>query len=198
MLIIIHIDKYFTLFHCLIGAETLRSNQIRASPFVSDYRTAAISVCVFLFIMEIVAISIRLTSAKTYVAATTVTLVVYTIVTVILTVCYIITAVSILNRIKEMGAAKTKRVRKMTIRFLLSAVTYIIFIIIEIAFGILQGRPWGSVIIYPLLFAALDATTCLQVIGLRPIGARGKSTSKPSSRSANVSDSEMALNSISH
>lgn len=160
------------------GAETLRTTQIKASPFVSEYRTIAVGVCIFLFVMEVVAITVRSTSPRTYIAATYVTLVVYTIITIILTVCYIITAVAILNRIKEMGAAKTKRVRSMTIRFLLSACTYIIFIIFEIAYGIIQTRPWGSVIIYPLLFAALDATTLLQVLGLRPIGARSRAVTK--------------------
>lgn len=180
-------NTLLTCFLRIIGAETLRGTQIKASPFVSEYRIVAISVCVFIFIMEIVAIAVRLTSPKAYVAATYVTLIVYTIITIILTVCYIITATSILKRINEMGGAKTKRVRIMTIRFLLSAVTYIIFIIFEIAFGIIQTRPWGSVIIYPLLFVALDATTLLQVLGLRPIGARGRSTSKPSSRSTPIS-----------
>lgn len=136
--------------------------------------------------MEAVAIIVRLTSPKTYTIATYITLIIYTIVTIVLTVCYILTATAILKRLREMGISKTKRVRTMSLRFLLSAVTYIIFIILEICYGALQSRPWGVVITYPLLFAALDATTLLQVVGLRPIAARSRSVTK-SSRSTHTS-----------
>ena len=174
--------------HTILGAETLRTTQIKASPFVSRYRAVAISVVILLFVMETIVVILRAAVPSTTASATTATIAVYIIVSVTLTACYIVTTIAIMKRITEMSSARSDRVRSMTIRFLLSAVGYISTIIFEICSAILQGNPWGSIISYPLLFAAVNFTSLLQVLGLRPIGPHGRSATR-SSNSSPLTDS---------
>lgn len=174
-----------------IGAETLRTTQIKASPFVSQYRTVAILACVVLFVIELVCTILRTVLPQTTYNATTASIAFYIVVTVILTICYIATTVAIMKRINEMSANRSERIRLMTVRFLLSSVGFVATIILEICAAILQGDPWGAIVSYPLLFAALNFTTLLQVLGLRPIAPHGRSvnTANRSSNGGPISDS---------
>lgn len=153
---------------------------------MSQYRTVAISACVALFLVEIITTILRSAVPSTTSNATTAAIAIYIAVTAILTVCYIITTIAIMKRINEMSSSRSERVRLMTVRFLLSSVGYIATIVLEICSAILQGDPWGAMVSYPLLFATLNFTTLLQVLGLRPIAPQSAKTAT-AGRSSNSS-----------
>jgi hypothetical protein len=152
----------------------------------------AIVVCVLLFAVEALVDYFRITRTNSSFSPVIITIVFYILVSAILTVCYVICAVSIMKRISDMGSSKAARMKKMTLRFSLSTAGYIATIILEIVTYIVNGVPWGPQLSYNLLFAAMNWTAMLQIIALKPIGSGRKS----STTGTKTSESSQVLHTI--
>lgn len=159
------------------GAETLRSTKIKATPFISEYRIAALIICVLLFVVEAIIDYFRITAPSSSFSHIIITIVIYLLVSLALTVCYIICCYSILKRVTKMVSGRAKRVRKMSLRFVMSSTGYILIVLFELLIYGVHTRPWGPQIVYNLLFASLALTTTLQVWALKPINTRKSSHS---------------------
>lgn len=112
---------------------------------------------------------LRITLSNTRFSPVVVTVVFYVLVSVFLFVSYLVCAISIRSRIENMGSGKAKRLNKMTTRFALSAIGYITTIILEIVTAALSSQnAWATQILFNLVFASLNWTAMLQIIGLKP------------------------------
>lgn len=182
------------------GAETLRRTKVRATPFISDYRTAAIATCVLLFVAEILIDALRVTLSNTRFSPVVITVVFYVVVSIVLVVSYLICAFSIHRRIENMGAGKVERLHQMTIRFALSAGGYLATILLEIITAAFSSKnAWATQILYNLVFAALNWTAMMQIIGLKPLPIGSANTQNPNtafSDRADLVDSAAVLHTI--
>lgn len=138
---------------------------LEATPFISQYRFAAIGVVVGLFILEAITNPCRVIFNA--LAANVVNIVVYFLVGTTLTVCYLSCAVAIIRRIGLSGTTHW-RLRRMTLRFAVSVLGYSIFVLASILLGVLGYYVIPSQILYFVSFAALNFVAILQVAALSP------------------------------
>lgn len=117
-------------------------------------------------------------------------LIYYVIVSTILTIAYIVCYIAILRRINDLGSRKYSSIRKMNLRFTLSAAGYIALIIFELLFYDAANRSFGAMIIFFLLYASINWTSLFQVIALQPVSSVHSSSSK--SRFTSGSSSQKA------
>lgn len=152
------------------GAETLRQSKVSASPFISDYRLAAIIVVVMLFVMELATILARtfVPPNNRRVDPVIFALILYLGVGLVLAGCYIACCVAITRRIQASGSRRKEQIKKMNIRFTLSSSGYILLVILEILIYALRN-PWQPQILWFALYWTLNWTATLQVIALRPV-----------------------------
>lgn len=150
-------------------AETLKSQRIRASPFISEYRKIAIGVVIFLFVAEITTAIVRWKLAS-YSAfnPTWITQALYVITSIVLTICYVICAVKIRERLREIGGNKKQKVRNMTMRFVGSTVGYLSFSVFLIALIPCLNYPWAFKCLLNGVAIASNFWSTLQVYSFRP------------------------------
>jgi len=181
------------------GAETLRRTKIRASPFISDYRYAAVATCVLLFAAEITIDVLRITLSNTRFSPVVITVVFYVVVQLVLIVSYLACAISIHSRIENMGSGKVERLRHMTIRFAVSSGGYILTVIFDVITAATSSKnAWATQILYNLIFLSLNWTAMMQIIGLQPFsGKNSNSHSNPGAVSDRaLIESVVALNTV--
>lgn len=154
-------------------AETLRTTRVKASPFISEYRKSAISVIVFLFVAEITTAVLRvyLASFSTF-NPTWISQALYVLTSIILTICYIICAVKIRQRIKSMSENRRKTIRNMTLRFTGSTLGYIAFTIMLIALIPCLNYPWAFKVLLNGIALAENFWAILQVYSFQPPRSR--------------------------
>lgn len=146
------------------GAETLVKSNIKATPFISKFKWAAIAVIVVLFVIEAITTALRAVFPRSvlpdYVSA-----VVAFIVDVTLVVCYISAAVAIARRI---GKRRKRIVRQMTIRITVSSLGYFICIAGIIAFALAFQNVWGRGMTLNAIFVGFNLAGLMQVLALKP------------------------------
>jgi len=167
-----------------IGAETLSNSRVNATPFISDYKKAAIAAVACLFIVEIATSLARGLVLYPTVNPIIFAFIFYFIVLLILIISYIVCCVAIVRRLSGTGSRRYSEIRIMNLRFTLSAGGYIATIIMEVLSFILIHRPWATPITWYILYFTFNWTATLQVIALRP--AKTAKTSTPSISNSNV------------
>jgi hypothetical protein len=165
-------------------AETLNANKVSASPFISDYKRSAIGLCVLLFIAEIITDSTRVVLPVTSFNPAYVSQGLYVLTSAILTVCYIVCAVKIRNKLAELSGRRRK-IRNMTIRFVGSTAGYIAFCIFIIALIPLINQPWPFKLLLNGTVLAGNWWSLLQVYSFKATGKRMYSSSAARSRGEN-------------
>jgi hypothetical protein len=144
-------------------AETLKASRVRASPFISEYRKTAIGICILLFIAEIITDATRIVVPVTgsfnpsYISQ-----VLYVITAIVLTVCYIICAHKIQQKLKTLSGKK-RTVRNMTLRFVGSTAGYVAFAILTALLIFFINIPWGFKIILNMIIFVSNSWSLLQV-----------------------------------
>jgi len=148
-------------------AETLTKNKIMAAPFVSEYKKSALLVIAILFVCEIITSATRTALPITSFNPVYFSQALYVIVAAALTVSYIICAVQIRNRVASTNAPK-RSLRNLTIRFTISTVGYVMFIVLIILSIPYMGKPWGWKILFNLIFFSVNITGLLQIYSFVP------------------------------
>lgn len=172
----------------LTGAESLTKHNVRAVPFISHYKWPAMAAIVGLFVIEIVCDSLRASTSGYGNWSIFISLALYTIVAIVLVVCYIATAVLIMRRISQSGLKSGKDIIKsLTYRIISSSAGYIIVIIALISYAIFAQLILGRGISLNLVFIGFNLAGISQVYSLRPIN-RSKSAS--GSKRSSAADSE--------
>jgi hypothetical protein len=120
-----------------------------------------------LFIIEIISTSIRLTIPSSSFDTAFIAQAFYAIVAIILTICYIICAVKITNRLSLINK-KRSQVRKMMIRFVTSTGGYITFVIFLVLSIFMIKYPWGFKICANGTFFAANLSGLLQMYSFKP------------------------------
>lgn len=148
-------------------AEALTTNKVEAVPFISEHKVACFVVIALLFIGEIICDVVRVLLPVARLNPVYFTQAFYVIISLILTVCFIICAVQISARLPRSKTSKTA-IRALTLRFVLSTGGYISFIILTIMLVPWFGEPWGWKIILNLIFLSSNVTGLLQVYSFIP------------------------------
>lgn len=172
-------------------AEALSRSSIQAKPFISAFKIPAIVVVVCLFIIEIVCSALRVTlQNRVAFSPNYVSTFVYFVITIILIVCYIWTAVAVALRLAKMDQIKARRsIVNMTIRVSISSIGYITFAICMILFLFVASKPWGLTLVLNGAFLGENFAAIMQVIALRPVITRISSSSNPTARRTNEKNS---------
>lgn len=148
-------------------AETLTSHKVQAVPFISEHKVSCFIAIAILFIGEIVCSTLRSVYPITTFNPVYVSEAFYVIVCITLTVCYLLCAYQIAQRLKRSRAAK-HHVRWLSLRFALSTGGYIVFVIGVICLIPLFGNPWAFKIIFNLLYLCSNVTGLIQVWSFLP------------------------------
>lgn len=150
-------------------AETLKSQRIRASPFISEYRKSAITVIIVLFVAEITTAILRWKLAS-YSAfnPTWVSQALYAITAIVLTICYIICAVKIREKLREIGGNKKRKIRNMTLRVAGSTFGYLAFTCFLIALIPCLNYPWAFKFLLNGVAISSNFWSTLQVYSFQP------------------------------
>lgn len=148
-------------------AETLTSNQVQAVPFISEYKVSCFIAIAVLFVGEIVSSTVRNILPVSSFNPAYVVEAFYGIVCIVLTVCYLMCAKQISDRLKRSRAPKT-HIRWLTFRFALSSGGYITFVILIILLIWFIGNPWGYKLIFSILFLNANVTALMQVWAFVP------------------------------
>lgn len=163
-------------------AETLAASKIQAVPFISEYKWPAAIAIFVLFAAEISCTAALITIPVSNFNPAYITQVINLIVAIVLTVCYIMCAKKIAERLKEYTTpshkkSSKKQVRAMTIRFTASTAGYIAFVILMILTIPYVETPWPYKIIMHLLYLSVNLASILQVWTFKPPKRRSKSSS---------------------
>lgn len=150
-------------------AETLKSQRIRASPFISEYRKSAIAVIVVLFVAEITTAILRwkLASYSSF-NPTWVSQALYVITAIVLTICYIICAVKIREKLREIGGNKKRKIRNMTLRVAGSTFGYLAFTCFLVALIPCLNYPWAFKFLLNGVAISSNFWSTLQVYSFQP------------------------------
>lgn len=147
----------------MFWAETLRSNKVQATPFISEYKPAAF-VAVFLLFAGVSACMacVILVDYNGSFSPSYVIQAFYAITAIILIVCYIMCAVSITKRL---GASRTRRLRvfPMMLRFSVSSLGYFVFIICIVLQIQFSTSPWPFRILMNVMFLFTALASLLQI-----------------------------------
>lgn len=159
-------------------------------PFISHYKWPAAAAICALFFIEILCDALRASTSKTGNWSIYISLVLYTIVAIVLVVCYITTAVLIMRKISQLGVKSGKDIIKsLTYRMVTSSAGYIIVIAALISYAIFSQLILGRGITLNLVFIGFNLAGISQVYSLRPINRAKSSTSGGSKPSSGI-DSE--------
>lgn len=154
---------------------------MKALPFISEYKWAAIVVVVILFVLEAILATVRAIVPSSpfpiYVSS-----VVTFVIEVTLVACYLSAAVAIARRIGKHGK---RAVRQMTLRITVSCLGYVICIAALIAFSISYQQVWGRSMTLNTIFIGFNLAGLMQVLALRPAPQHG-SSSRNSAGSASM------------
>lgn len=148
-------------------AETLTSHKVQAVPFISEYKVSCFIAIFILFAGEIISNTIRSLYPVTAFNPVYICEAFYVIVALVLTVCYLLCARQISQRLKRSRASKT-HIRWLSIRFAMSTGGYIVFIILVIFLIPFFGTPWGWKIIFNLVYVCSNTTALIQVWAFVP------------------------------
>lgn len=154
------------------GAELLKTSRFKVTPFVSRYRTPAIIVIVILFVLEFTCSTLRSAGGawglSQYVSQASSLM--YCLVAIVLTICYLMCAVAVWKRLRSMSAVSVRRqtMRILALRVTLSVLGYIVFVISSIVFVIYYRRPGARGIILSISYAAFNWSATMQVAATKP------------------------------
>lgn len=166
-LVIAHAPFFFSsgILLCFYWAECLKSSKVKATPFISDYKWPAIIVIATLFIAQIVCSALwQIVGAHNF-NPLTIVLALYTIVSVVLTVCYIICSVNVYRRLQSKSVQRAAETIKTAFRFALSTSGYVIFAICIILQYPFSGIPWPYKILINIAVFGMNLASILQVTG---------------------------------
>jgi hypothetical protein len=124
--------------------------------------------------VEIVCSALRVTvQGKVPVSPNYISTAIYFIISCTLTVCYIMTAIAVARRLRQMENATARRgLINMSIRVATSSIGYITFSGSMIAFILVASRLWGLPLVMNAAFLGENFAALMQVIALRPIAKR--------------------------
>lgn len=169
----------------LIGAEALTKSNVQALPFISEYKWAAISVMVLLFVIEAAMEAVRVLFPQSLIPIYVSCIVAFLVETA-LVACYLSAAVMITRRIGRHG--KNAAVRSMTVRIAVSCVGYGICLASMIAFAVAYQHVWGKSMTLNAIFLGFNIAGIMQVLALKPAKEpKPSSASISANTSANVS-----------
>jgi hypothetical protein len=167
-----------------LGAEMLKKSKLKVMPFISSYRTTAFIVIGVLFVLEIICSSLRAFGQNLPLGSTIaqISAVVYCIVALTLTVCYLVCAVGIFKKLKQMPGASTKRHPNslLALRVAMSSAGYLMFVGATVGFAIAFRAPWGRQITMNLAFIGHNFAATMQIVATRPHGRKGVVSSSSS------------------
>jgi hypothetical protein len=150
----------------------LNKTNLRVQPFISKYRPAAIGVIIFMLIVELICDLLRGLPQLPYSTVsltTTVTAVIYVVVGIVLVVCYLICALGVWKRLRNMpGNNKRRSIRVFTWRIASSTAGYIIFVLSLIAFAGAYRQPWAKPIVFFIGYNAHNWAATMQLAATRP------------------------------
>lgn len=150
-------------------AETLKSQRVRASPFISEYRKSAIAVIILLFVAELTTAIVRWKIAsKSSFNPTWISQALYGITAIVLTICYIICAVKIREKLTEIGGQKKQKIRNMTLRVAGSTFGYLIFTCFLIGLIPALNYPWAFKCLLNGVAISSNFWATLQVYSFQP------------------------------
>lgn len=178
-------------------AETLTSHKVQAVPFISEYKVSCFIAITILFLGEIISSTIRSIYPVTAFNPVYICEAFYVIVALILTVCYLLCATQISERLRRARSSK-RHIRWLSFRFALSTGGYIIFIILVIFLIPFFGRPWGFKIIFNLVYVCSNITAILQVWVFVPPSYTKSSKSTNGTGTPNMTEGGSTLDLVVH
>lgn len=178
-------------------AETLTSHKVQAVPFISEYKVSCFIAITILFLGEIISSTIRSIYPVTSFNPIYICEAFYVIVAIILTVCYLLCATQISERLRRARSSK-QHIRWLSFRFALSTGGYIIFIILVILLIPFFGTPWGFKLIFNLVYVCSNTTAILQVWVFVPPSYTKSSKSTGGTGTPNLNEGGSTLELVTH